>query len=48
MRNKLYYENRIAILTAKGEMKNAKLIAKVKRKLRQLENLTWKIKKFLL
>ena len=40
MRNKLYYENRIAILTAKGEMKNAKLIAKVKRKLRQLENLT--------
>lgn len=39
MRNKLYYENRIAILTAKGEMKNAKLIAKVKRKLRQLENL---------
>ena len=40
MRNKLYYENRIAILTAKGEMKNARLIAKAKRKLRQLEKLT--------
>ena len=40
MRNKLYYENRIAILVAKGEMKNAKLIAKAKRKLRQLEKLT--------
>jgi hypothetical protein len=29
-------------------MKNAKLIAKAKRKLQKLENLTWKIKKFLL
>ena len=37
MRNKLYYENRITILTSKGEMKNAKLIAKAKRRLRQLE-----------
>ena len=40
MRDRLYYKNRIAILTAKGEIKNAKLIAKAKRKLRQLERLT--------
>lgn len=39
-RNELYYENRIAALTAKGEIKNLRLIAKAKRKLRQLKNLT--------
>ena len=37
MRNKLYYENRIAKLKAKGEVQNRALIAKAKRKLRQLE-----------
>ena len=37
MRNKLYYENRIAKLKAKGEVQNKALIAKAKRKLRQLE-----------
>ena len=36
MRNKLYYENRIAKLKAKGEIQNRALIAKAKRKLRQL------------
>lgn len=39
-RNKLYYENRINTLIAKGEIKNIRLIAKAKRKLRQLEKLT--------
>lgn len=37
MRNKLYYENRIAKLKAKGEVQNRALIAKAQRKLRQLE-----------
>ena len=37
MRNKLYYENRIAKLKAKGEVQNRALIAKARRKLRQLE-----------
>lgn len=37
MRNKLYYENRIAKLKAKGEVRNRALIAKAQRKLRQLE-----------
>ena len=40
MRTKLYYENRIFTLISKGEIKNAKLIAKAKRKLRRLKNLT--------
>lgn len=37
MRNKLYYENRIAKLKAKGEVQNRALIAKAGRKLQQLE-----------
>lgn len=37
MRNKLYYENRIAILIAKGEVRNAKLIAKARRRLKRFE-----------
>lgn len=37
MRNKLYYENRIAKLKAKGEVQNRALIAKARRKLRQLK-----------
>ena len=37
MRNKLYYENRIAKLKAKGEVQNRALIAKARRKLQQLE-----------
>ena len=37
MRNKLYYENRIAKLKAKGEVQNRALIAKARRKLRQFE-----------
>ena len=37
MRNKLYYENRIAKLKAKGEVRNSALIAKAQRRLRQLE-----------
>lgn len=37
MRNKLYYENRIAKLKTKGEVRNRALIAKAQRKLRQLE-----------
>lgn len=34
----LHYENRIAILTARGETKNEKLIKKMERKLRTLRN----------
>ena len=37
MRNKLYYENRIAKLKAKGEVQNRALIAKAQRRLRSLE-----------
>lgn len=36
-RNKLYYENRIALLKERGT-ENAKIIAKLKRKIRLLEN----------
>jgi hypothetical protein len=37
MRTRLYYENRIALLTAKGAEKNRRLIAKAKRKLHKLK-----------
>lgn len=39
MRNKLHFENRIAILKAKGEMKNMRLIKKAERQLRKLQNM---------
>jgi len=38
IRDKLHYENRIAALKAKGEMKNLRLIRKAERALRRLEN----------
>ena len=37
MRTKLYYENRIALLTAKGAERNRHLIAKAQRKLRKFK-----------
>lgn len=37
IRNKLYYENRIATLKTKGEMRNLRLIRKAERALRKLE-----------
>ena len=36
-RNELYYENRINSLKAKDEIANRRLIAKAKRKLRQIK-----------
>ena len=38
IKDKIYYELRLAMLIAKGEVKNAALIKKVKRKLRKFEN----------
>ena len=37
IKNKQYYELRLAMLIAKGEVRNARLINKVKRKLRKFE-----------
>jgi hypothetical protein len=38
IKDKTYYELRLALLTAKGETKNAPLINKVKRKLRKFKD----------
>jgi hypothetical protein len=38
IKDKTYYELRLAMLTAKGEVRNAPLINKVKRKLRKFED----------
>ena len=38
IKDKTYYELRLAMLIAKGEVRNARLINKVKRKLRKFED----------
>lgn len=40
----LHYENRIAILKSRGETKNDKLIKKMERKMRALQNSTESVK----